>query len=162
MRRLCKVVTILSFFAMCAQESRAQDLAEASALNSNSAIATQSSRTVAPTLANPAKQSPSPHLLERTGPPPSEVNRKEFEDNAGQNAGKLLFRSIPSGAEIYINDRLVGQTPLLLVVAPGKYKVAMRGPREESGRATVGVLPKETQNVVINLTQRYPASISTR
>lgn len=162
MHGFCRLLAILSLLMTCAHDSQAQDLAEAAATNSNSGITTQSSKVIAPTLASPAKQSPSPHLLERTGPPPSEINRREFEENAGENAGKLLLRSVPSGAEIFVNDLLVGQTPMLLVISPGKYKIAMRGPRDESGHATVGVLPKETQNVVIHLTQRYPASISTR
>ena len=162
MRGTCKLFAVLGLLAMCAHNSQAQDLAEAAATTSSSAITTQSSRAIAPTLASPAKRSPSPHLLERTGPPPSEINRKDFEDNAGENAGKLLLRSVPSGAEIFINDLLVGQTPLLMVISPGKYKIAMRGPRDETGHATVGVLPKETQKVVINLTQRYPARVSTR
>jgi hypothetical protein len=157
-----KAVVILGLLAACGYDSRAQDLAEAAATTSNSGITTQSSKTLAPTLASPAKPSPSPHLLERTGPPPSEINRKDFEDNAGDSAGKLLLRSFPSGAEIFINDLLVGQTPLLMVIAPGKYKIAMRGPRDELGQAMIGVLPKETQKVVIKLTQRYPAHVSTR
>ena len=162
MRVIYKAVVVLGLFVTCAYASCAQDLAEAAAMNSNSGITMQSSKTLAPTLASPAKPSPSPHLLVRTGPPPSETNRKDFEDNAGDNAGKLLLRSFPSGAEIFINDLLVGQTPMLLVISPGKYKVTMRGPRDETGHASVGVLPKETQKVVINLTQRYPARVSTR
>ena len=162
MRGSFKLLTILGLLASSAHTSRGQDLAEAAATYSNSGVATQSSKAIAPTLASPAKASPSPHLLERTGPPPSEINRKEFEDNAGENAAKLLLRSVPDGAEIFINDLLVGRTPLLMVISPGKYKIAMRGPREETGHATVGLLPKETQSVVINLTRRYPAKVSTR
>lgn len=123
-------------------------------------------------LSSPAKQSApppnagkptsSPHLLERTGPPPDEVNRKEFEDNAGEKAGKLLLRSVPSGADIFIDGLLVGQTPLLMVIAPGPYKIEMRGARADSGHANVGVMPKETQTVEIPLKQRYPSNISLR
>lgn len=162
MGAIYKALAIVGLLTVCAQNSRAQDLAEAAAAKSNSAIISQSSKAIASTLASPAKQSSSPHLLERTGPSPSEINRRNFEDNAGENASKLLLRSVPSGAEIFVNDLLVGQTPLLMIIAPGKYDVAMRGPRDESGRTTIGVLPKETQNVLINLKQRYPASISTR
>jgi hypothetical protein len=48
-----------------------------------------------------------------------------------------------------------------MVVAPGRYKIDLRGPREESGHQTVGVMPKETETVVINLNQRYPGVVST-
>jgi hypothetical protein len=109
-----------------------------------------------------AKPTLSPHILERSGPPPDEVNRKEFEENAGEKAGKLLLRSVPDGADIFVNDLLVGRTPLLMVIAPGQYKVAMRGTRDDLGHASVGVMPKETHTITIDLKQRYPASISLR
>jgi hypothetical protein len=162
MRGIMGAITLLGLLVGGTHDAKAQEMTGAASTYSNSGITAQSANTVAPTLASPAKRSSSPHLLEQTGPPVSEINRKDIEDNAGENAGKLMLRSVPSGAEIFINDLLVGRTPLLLVVAPGKYRVAMRGPRAESGQATIGVLPKETQSVVIKLTQRYPANVSTR
>ncbi len=98
-------------------------------------------------------------MIAPKGPPPEEVNRKRLEDNAGPNGGKLLLRSTPSGADIFINGRLVGHTPMLLVVAPGTYKVSMRGPRQEFGSKTVGLIAKDTQTVFIPLQQRYPSQV---
>ncbi|HTU34001.1 MAG TPA: PEGA domain-containing protein [Candidatus Acidoferrum sp.] len=112
---------------------------------------------------NPARDTAelrsSEFMTARKGPPPDEVNRKELEDNAGPDGARLLLRSVPSGADIFINGRLVGQTPMLLVVAPGNYKIDMRGSRQEFGTKTVGLLAKDTQNVVISLNQRYPSQI---
>jgi hypothetical protein len=54
----------------------------------------------------------------------------------------------------------VGRTPLLLIVPPGKYKVEMRGKREEVGERLVGLLPNETQDLALTLASRYPARIS--
>lgn len=162
MRGFWRILTLLGLLGLGAHAARAQAMAEAGMLNSNSSVAGQSAKTPSTTIATPAAKSSSPHLLERTGPPPSEVNRKDFEDNAGENAGKALFRSVPDGAEIFINDLIVGRTPMLMVLAPGKYKIEMRGPRQETGRTAIGVLPKETQSIVITLKQKYPATISTR
>jgi hypothetical protein len=81
-----------------------------------------------------------------------EKNRQDFADNAGEKAGKLLLRSVPSGAEIFINDLFVGRTPQLMVIAPG----------QESEHSTVGVMPKETQTVLVRLNQKYPASVPIR
>jgi len=83
-----------------------------------------------------------------------------FEEKAGEDAGKLLLRSTPSGAEIFIDDQRVGRTPLLMIISPGKYKIDMLGLRQESGHVTVGVAPKETQTVLINLNPRYPTKIT--
>ena len=172
MRGRYRMALMLGLLALAASRAEAQDIAETAIATSHvSAVASgiklpTPSITLpspgAPTLASPATNGSSPHLVARTGPPPDEVNRKDFEDNAGEKAGKLLLRSVPTGADIFVNDRLVGKTPLLMVVAPGKYKVDMRGPREGYGHGAVGVMPKETQAVVINLTQRYPISVSSR
>lgn len=162
LRELCRALAILGLLGFGAVTAQAQAMAESGTLTSSSAVAAHSAKTASTTTPTPAVQSSSPHLLTRTGPPPSELNRKDFEDNAGENAGRVLFRSVPESAEIFINDLVVGRTPLLLVIAPGKYKVEMRGLRVETGRTTLGVLPKETQTVVISLKQRYPASVSIR
>ena len=151
------MMSVLLLGAHCAQ---AQTMTESAAISSNSAIAAQGAK--APSLPTPSagNQSSSPHLVARNGPPPQELNRKEFEDNAGEKAGKLLLRSVPSGADIFIDGLIVGRTPLLMIVAPGKYKIDMRGTREDWGHANVGLMPKETQTVVVNLNQKYPARIS--
>jgi hypothetical protein len=61
---------------------------------------------------------------------------------------------VPSGADIFINDLLVGRTPLLMVITPGPYKIEMRGARDDSGHANVGVMPKATRTLEIDLKQR--------
>jgi len=156
------VVVLLGLLGLGAHSGQAQAVAESALTTSDAATAAQSPNPPSLKMASPAKESASPHLTARTGPPPDEVNRKDFEDNAGVGAGKLLLRSVPSGAEIFINDLVVGRTPLLMVIAPGKYRIDMRGPRQESGHSIIGVMAKETQTVVINLNQRYPRSISIR
>jgi hypothetical protein len=78
----------------------------------------------------PTAVSTSPCLLPRTGPRADKRNRRDFENNPGEKAGKSLLRSKPSGAEIF-DSRLVGRTRLSMVVAPGKYHIHP----EESGTA---------------------------
>ena len=150
--------------------AQAQTGAELAVTTSSLRMAVQASKGPTFNMANPPKPSnspsssaepnASPHILEHKGPPPDEVNRKEFEDNAGAKGGKLLLRSVPTGADVFVNDLLVGRTPLLMVIAPGRYKIEMRGARDDSGRANVGVMPNETRTVAIELKQRYPSSIS--
>ena len=117
------------------------------------------------TLATPVAPSgtgSSPHLIAHSGPPAEEVNRKELEDHAGRDAGKLLLRSTPAGAQIFINGAIVGHTPLLLMVAPGKYTVEMRGGRDDVAQRIVGLMANETQEISLKLSSHYPASISTK
>jgi len=170
MRQICKNVLILGVLVVGVPCAQAQTAAALIAPVSSLRMAAQSSRGPTFSLSTPpkpsstpsnsAKPSASPHLIASDGPPPDVVNRKEFEDNAGEKAGKLMLRSVPTGADVFVNGLLVGQTPLLLVIAPGPYKVEMRGGRDDSGRATVGVMPKETSTLAIELKQRYPSNIS--
>jgi PEGA domain len=154
---MLRATLFIGFCFLCAQYAFAQDTAEYGAAAANAGTVVQNAPRPAPDL-----QSSATHLPVKTGPAPQEVNRKEFEDNAGAKAGKIFFRSAPNGADVFLNDLLIGQTPLLVLLAPGKYRVYMRGPREESGRRDIGVLPSRTETVSINLSQKYPAAVSIR
>src|SRR5262249_28203223 len=101
------------------------------------------------------------HLIASSGPAPQEVNVREFQAQAGKDAGKVLLRATPNQAQIWVNGKIVGKTPLLLVLATGKYEVEMRGARGESGKSTVALLPRETRELVINLHSLYPARVNT-
>lgn len=105
---------------------------------------------------------PVSHLTVLPGPPVDEVNRKALEEHTGPDAGKLMLHSVPTGAQIYINGLLVGRTPLLLVVPPGKYRIEMRGQRQEYGKRSIGLLPNETQDIIVTLASLYPTRVSTR
>jgi hypothetical protein len=104
--------------------------------------------------------SPSAHIVAPDGPPPEEVNRKALEENAGPDAGKLLLRSTPAGAQVFINGAYVGKSPMLLIVPPGKYTVEMRGARMETGSKIVGLLANQTQTIAMTLRQLYPSSVT--
>jgi hypothetical protein len=108
----------------------------------------------------PPQKGASALLIAPSGPPPDEANRKKFEENAGKDAGKILFRSVPNGASIFLNHMLVGNTPLLLFLAPGKYDVEMRGARQESGHRVLAITAKQSQTMDIDMSQRYPSSVS--
>jgi hypothetical protein len=70
-----------------------------------------------------------------------------------------MLRSVPKSARVQIDGKVVGNTPLLVIVAPGVYKVEMDGPNMESGQRKVDLLPKETREVVLALKPRYPTHI---
>jgi len=110
----------------------------------------------------PGKESNAASLPAPQGLSPDEVNRKALEQEAGKDASKLVLQSVPSSALTYLDGIFVGRTPLQLIVAPGKYKVEMRGNLEEFGERLVGLLPNETQQLTLELALRYPAKISAR
>lgn len=86
-------------------------------------------------------------------------NRKDLEARAGKNAAKLMLRSKPSKADVKIDGKPVGQTPLLLVLPPGQYEVAMNGDRMDHAEQKVDLLPKETREFLLPLKQLYPTSV---
>ena len=114
-----------------------------------------------PNLSAPgAAPSGTQHLIASAGPPPQETNVREFQALAGKDAGKVLLRAAPTQAQIWVNGKVVGKTPLLLVLAPGKYEIEMRGARGETGKSTVTLLPRETREVVVSLHSLYPARVT--
>src|SRR5262249_11584832 len=101
----------------------------------------------------------SDHLIASAGPPPQEVNVREFQEKAGKDASKVLLRATPAATQIWVNGKIVGKTPLLLVLAPGKYEVEMRGVRGERGKSTLALLRHGTSEVLVRLHSLYPARV---
>jgi hypothetical protein len=109
--------------------------------------------------ASESSSASSPHLIASVGPAPQDANRKALEAKAGKDAGKVLLRATPVEAQIWVDGKIVGKTPLLLVLAPGKYQVEMRGARGQTGRQTLDLLPKETREIAVKLDSLYPARV---
>jgi hypothetical protein len=95
------------------------------------------------------------------GPAPDEVNRRALESRAGNDAGKILLRSTPTSARVTIDGLFVGKTPLLLIVAPGKYKIQMQNERQALAERSVELGAKETQEVALTLAPKYPDRVTT-
>jgi PEGA domain-containing protein len=101
----------------------------------------------------------SPHILASPSGHTVESNRQALEAKAGVDGARLLLRSMPSPAQVWVNNQPVGSTPLLLIVPPGKYSVEMRGSRQEVGRKELALLPKEIRDVAVKLETRYPTRV---
>jgi PEGA domain len=140
-------------------QSTTQNAGQSSSSTGGSTVTAGQSKSVLATPA-PTDATKSVHLKTTSGPPPEDLNRKALEDGAGKDAGKLLVRSTPTHARIYINGAFVGYAPQLFVVAPGKYKIELRGQRDNYAEKTLGLLPNDTQNVSLDLTARYPFHVS--
>lgn len=150
---------------------RAQDTVEYGSATSSSAGKTSSiSKVLKPmTSVMPSASKPAPaasskagssYLTIPTGPPADVVNRTALEKKAGKDAAKMLLRSAPTGARVWVNGEFVGSTPLLLIVPPGKYRIKMADSRLDSAQQELGVLPHETREITLPLAVRYPASVS--
>jgi hypothetical protein len=140
--------------------AEAQALAEAAATSSVSGgVSTKAGTVIPPQKTAPAAQNTFPHLVAPSGPPAEVANKQALEQRAGKNACKLLLRSTPTGAQVWIDGAFVGDTPLLLLVPPGKYQIQMRGQRLEYAKQVVSLLPHETQEVALTLAVRYPLRV---
>jgi hypothetical protein len=167
-RKLLVLLAIFTVAVLCtafSDSTRAQAIAEtAGATSVSGAVASSIKPVTMPKFpvagtgsSSPASGSPSsPHLIASAGPPPDETNRKALEAGAGKDAGKLLLRATPVEAQIWVNGKIVGKTPMLLVLAPGKYQVEMRGARGQTGKSSVALLPRETRELAVKLDQLYP------
>jgi PEGA domain len=111
-------------------------------------------------LTTPSAANPNDITLPaRSGPPPDAVNRRAFEKQAGSVAAKLLLRSAPGNARVWLDGKFVGRTPLLLLVPPGAYRVLMLGDRQEHAEERISLLAHETRDVELRLAERYPTTI---
>ena len=145
--------------ATFAAGARAQAIAEVAGTTSVAASATAAARPVAmPNLPGAAATS-SQHLIASGAPPAQETNVRDLQARAGKDAGKMLLRATPAASQVWVNGKIVGKTPLLLVLAPGKYQVEMRGARGETGTSTIDLLPRETREVQLKLQSLYPARV---
>ena len=158
-RSLCRIVLPVCVPFVVPHLVFAQAATEAAGATSTSAGMTTGAKAPAVSPKSATAENDS-YLAPREGPPPEETNRKTLEEGAGKDAAKLLLRSVPSGVRVYVNELFVGRSPLLLIVPPGKYRVQMRGERQELGERIVGLLPNDTENVTIALTLRYPSRIT--
>lgn len=142
---------------LCCASSRAQSAAEYSGASSVSTTTIASQPKPAPPDANKSQ-----HVAAPSGPAPEIVNRQALEQHAGKDACKLLLRSIPSAAQVFVDGAFVGDSPMLLVLSPGKYQIEMRGRRLEYAERSVALLPRETREVALSLTTRYPTRVTAR
>ena len=78
------------------------------------------------------------------------------------DAGAGRERAAPVAADVWVNGKIIGKTPMLLVLAPGKYQVEMRGAKGETGQSIVDLLPHETRELTVKLRQLYPGRVTVR
>ncbi len=168
-RRLAPTVVLLSvFLPLVCSGARAQAITE---YGSSTSMSTPTMSTTAGTQKGGVVSAPaaaaedpkkSPHLTASADPSPEITNRQSLERTAGKDAGKLLLRSVPAGAQVWIDGAFVGTTPILLVLAPRRYDVQMKGQRLEVGQQSVDLLPHESREVALTLAVRYPTRVSVR
>jgi hypothetical protein len=103
-----------------------------------------------------------PGVVTGTGNSPEDANRRALEQRAGQDAATLSLKSMPAKAVVRIDGKPVGETPLLVSLAPGTYKVEMEGTRMEFGRQQLTLAPKETREIELRLSAAplYPSHIT--
>jgi PEGA domain len=157
------IFLICLFLSVSCGVSKGQAAVETAGTTSVSATTATSAKQLGfPATNLPQNTNKSPHLANTQGPPPEVTNRQTLEQKAGPDAGKLLLRSVPTGSQIWIDGAYVGNSPMLLILAPGKYQVEMRGKRSERASRAVDLLPRETRELSVPLTARYPTSVSVR
>ena len=155
------VVVISLFLPLACSSARGQAAAEAAGATSVAATTASGAKRLSfPSSTVPQAKDKSAHLTVSPAPSPETVNRQALEQRAGSDASKLLLRSVPSGAQVWIDGALVGNTPMLLIVAPGKYRVQIRGQRLEYAERAVALLPRETVELAVPLVPRYPTRAS--
>jgi PEGA domain-containing protein len=158
-----QVLRLSLLFCMGCGVVSAQSTVEAAGTTSVAAAAASGAKPAGwASVTLPDNKGKSSHLAASSGPPADAANRQALEQRAGQNPSKLLIRSVPTAAQVWIDGKFVGNSPMLLVLAPGKYRLELRGQRMEYASQVVDLLPKETREVALKLVVRYPTRASFR
>jgi hypothetical protein len=151
---------ILSLCVSYSCQAYGQAAAEMAGANSAAAMGlTQPNSHSIPAAVHPNLSPNSTVVSSSTSPT---LNRRNLEQRAGRNAGKLLLRSVPSGGQTWIDGVFVGRTPILLILAPGKYRVEIHGPRQKFASGVVELRPSEIRDVAMSLMVRYPTNVVVR
>jgi hypothetical protein len=147
-------------------ESRAQGAAESALTTSKVGAAASAAKppafAIPPPSAAPSKAPAVQHLPPRATEEDGRANREALEQKAGEDAGRVLLRSVPSGARVWMDGSYVGTTPLLLLVAPGSYRAELSGEQTDFVAQLIEVPPHGKQTVVVTLKPRYPSGIRRR
>jgi len=94
-------------------------------------------------MGNPEREIQFEHLQWMTYPGFVAVlrdNKLETFETSGTGATKVTVQSDPAGAEIYLDEQLVGSTPSILAVAPGKHAFRLRAAGRADWSRQVNVL----------------------
>jgi hypothetical protein len=94
------------------------------------------------------------------GSPPAAVSKgavNKTTEKEKEDLTNLMVQSVPEGAEVFLNDRLVGMTPSRLSVPPGEYRVLFRKPGYKEYKRTVTVLKRSDLTISSEL-EALPAS----
>ena len=165
-QRCHRITLLLLFVVSCVlsiPSARGQAAAEAAGATSVAGSAASQAKPPAFSITPAGDSQGKPgHLPLPVGPPPEVINRRNLEQHAGRDAAKLLLRSNPARSQVWINSAFVGSTPMLLVLAPGKYHLELRGPRQEFASSSVDLLPRETRELAPTLTAHYPTRVIIR
>lgn len=156
-RFLCIPILAAAFCNSALAQSAAEYSGATSA--SSASVATVKPPNIPPLPAAGARGA-SPHLAAPSGPPPEETNRNTLAEHAGKDASKLLVRTTIPNSKIWINGKPVGNTPLLLILAPGKYQVEVVAPDSTRTQSNVALLPRETRELTLKLEPRYRSRVS--
>jgi hypothetical protein len=152
---MCLAILLLP--AAASAQSSADNAGQSSLAPATAPVQSKEASAPDTTAQQPAKPQ---HLAAPPGPSSGSVNRQVLEQHAGKDACKLLLRSTPSTAQVFVDGAFVGNSPLEIIVAPGKYQIEMRGQRLDSAKRQVDLLPRETREVALPLTARYPTHVT--
>ncbi len=141
--------------------ARAQSAAEYGSLTSKAGAAAAGAKfpNLKLTPRTPTSDAHSPYLPLPSGESAAATNRRALQQHAGPDAAEVSLRSVPDHAQVWIDARFVGTTPLTLKLAPGHHRVRMSASEMEAGQQEVELLAKQTRQVVMSLKPRYPQKV---
>ncbi len=112
---------------------------------------------------------PSPSTGGASGltPPPegnteaaTKMNLQFFQDHSGPDAAQVSVHTAPDHAQVWIDGKFVGPTPVDLKLAPGHHRLLVRAPNMQESTREFDLTAKQTQSIDLPLKSSYQSQIA--
>jgi hypothetical protein len=164
LRRFSQGFLLLLFVFGAVAMARAQAAAEYAGATAAAATAAAGAKVKIkpPSVPSPKEGSnpSSPQPAIRVGEAAAAANRQALQERAGANAARVLLRSTPDHAQVWIDTRFVGSTPFELKLAPGHHDIMMKAPDMASLHQEIELQGKQTREVMMMFKAPPPPSDS--
>jgi hypothetical protein len=89
----------------------------------------------------------------------TKMNLQFFQDHAGPDAAQVTVHTVPDHAQVWIDGKFVGQTPLDLKLAPGHHQLLVRAPNMQESTREFDLTAKQTQSIDLPLKSSYQSQV---
>jgi len=90
----------------------------------------------------------------------AKTNRQFFQSHSGPDAAQIAVHTVPDHAQVWIDAKYLGPTPLDLKLAPGHHQVLVRAPNMQESVREFDLTAKQTQSIDLPMKSSYQNQVT--